>query len=309
MYTMTPRDLSDSATSSRAEAGAPAGEPLRVALPKGRMEQGVLKLLAEAGIRVDPAARNYRPTISLENAEAKVLKPQNIVEMLALGSRDVGFAGADWVAELGLDVIELLDTELDPVRVVAAAPADMLANGGLPKRRLVVASEYERLSRRWIEEKGLDAEFVRSYGATEVFPPEDADVIVDNTATGSTLAANDLEITDVLMTSSTRLYASPLAMEDPVRRRRLEEMVMLIESVLQARKRVMIEVNAAAANLDAVVAVLPSMRRATVSPLFGDDGYAVKAAVPRSSLASLIPAIKAAGGTDVVVSPLAQIVP
>ena len=297
-----PTDPSDASSS-------PAGDILRVALPKGRMEQGVLKVLAEAGIRVVPAARSYRPTISLENAETKVLKPQNIVEMLALGSRDIGFAGADWVAELGLDVVELLDTGLDPVRVVAAAPADMLANGGLPDRRLIVASEYENLSRAWIRQRGLDAEFVRSYGATEVFPPEDADVIVDNTATGSTLVANDLEITDVLMTSSTRLYASPLALEDPNRRQRIEEIVMLINSVLQARQRVMIEVNAAADCLDAVVAVLPSMRRATVSPLFGEDGYAVKAAVPRDSLARLIPAIKAAGGTDVVVSPLAQIVP
>lgn len=297
-----PTDPSDASSS-------PAGDILRVALPKGRMEQGVLKVLAEAGIRVVPAARSYRPTISLENAETKVLKPQNIVEMLALGSRDIGFAGADWVAELGLDVVELLDTGLDPVRVVAAAPADMLANGGLPDRRLIVASEYENLSRAWIRQRGLDAEFVRSYGATEVFPPEDADVIVDNTATGSTLVANDLEITDVLMTSSTRLYASPLALEDPSRRQRIEEIVMLINSVLQARQRVMIEVNAAADCLDAVVAVLPSMRRATVSPLFGEDGYAVKAAVPRDSLARLIPAIKAAGGTDVVVSPLAQIVP
>jgi ATP phosphoribosyltransferase len=290
---------------------SPASQPgvLRLALPKGRMEQGVLTLLNDAGVRVRPAARSYRPTVSLPDAEVKVLKPQNIVEMLALGSRDVGFAGADWVAELGLDVVELLDTGLDPVRVVAAAPTGLLEDGRLPRQPLVVASEYERLTRDWIRRAGLDAEFVRSFGATEVFPPEDADVIVDNTATGATLVANDLEIVDTVMTSSTRFYASPQAMEDAGRCRRIEELVMLIESVLQARRRVMVEVNASADRLDAVVATLPSMRRATVSPLFGEDGYAVKAAVPRDQLAQLIPAIKAAGGTDVVVSPLAQIVP
>jgi ATP phosphoribosyltransferase len=290
---------------------SPASQPgvLRLALPKGRMEQGVLTLLNDAGVRVRPAARSYRPTVSLPDAEVKVLKPQNIVEMLALGSRDVGFAGADWVAELGLDVVELLDTGLDPVRVVAATPTGLLEDGRLPRQPLVVASEYERLTRDWIRRAGLDAEFVRSFGATEVFPPEDADVIVDNTATGATLVANDLEIVDTVITSSTRFYASPQAMEDAGRRRRIEELVMLIESVLQARRRVMVEVNASADRLDAVVATLPSMRRATVSPLFGEDGYAVKAAVPRDQLAQLIPAIKAAGGTDVVVSPLAQIVP
>src|SRR5919197_1877875 len=282
----------------------------RLGLPKGRMEQGVLNLLADAGIRVRPSARGYRPEVSLPGAEAKMLKPQNIVEMLALGSRDAGFAGADWVAELEADIVELLDTGLDPVQLVAAAPAALLENGHLPlTRRLIVASEYERLARRWIGVQGLCAEFVRSYGATEVFPPEDADVVVDNTATGATLEANGLTIVDVLMRSSTRLYANRAALDDPVRRRRLDDLVLLIQSVLEARRRVMLEVNASAACLDAVVAVLPSMRQATVAPLFGNGGYAVKAAVPRELLPQVIPAVKAAGGTDVVVSTFSQIVP
>ena len=283
--------------------------PFRLGLPKGRMEQAVLTLLADAGIRVRPSARGYRPEVSLPGGEAKLLKPQNIVEMLALGIRDVGFAGADWVAELEADVVELLDTGLDPVQLVAAAPAALLEGGRLPARRLIIASEYERLARRWISASGLCAEFVRSYGATEVFPPEDADVIVDNTATGATLEANGLAIVDVLMPSSTRLYAHRAALDEPVRRRYIEDLVLLINSVLEARRRVMLEVNASAACLDAVVAVLPSMRQATVSRLFGESGYAVKAAVPRELLPQVIPAVKAAGGTDVVVSALSQIVP
>ncbi len=282
---------------------------IRLGLPKGRMEQNVLTLLGDAGIRVRPSARGYRPDVSLPGAEAKLLKPQNIVEMLALGSRDVGFAGADWVAELEADVVELLDTGLDPVQLVAAAPVALLEGGQLPKRRLIVASEYERLTRRWITSSGLCAEFVRSYGATEVFPPEDADVIVDNTATGATLEANDLAIVAKLMRSSTRLYAHRAALDDPARRRFIDDLVLLINSVLEARRRVMLEVNASAACLDAVVAVLPSMRQATVSRLFGDTGFAVKAAVPRELLPQVIPAVKAAGGTDVVVSTLSQIVP
>src|SRR5256886_14941602 len=111
------------------------------------MEQAVLTLLGDAGIRIRPGARGYRPDVSLPDTEAKILKPQNIVEMLSLGSRDVGFAGADWVAELEANVVELLDTCLDPVQVVAAAPEELLENGGLPTRPLVVASEYERLAR------------------------------------------------------------------------------------------------------------------------------------------------------------------
>ena len=172
-----------------------------------------------------------------------------------------------------------------------------------------MASEYERLARAWIARRGLRADFVRSYGATEVFPPEDADVIIDNTATGATLEANGLEVVDVLMRSSTRLYANPRALESPQRRRRVEDLVLLLRSVLDARRRVMLEVNASAECLNAVVAALPAMRQATVAPLFGNGGYAVKAAVPRDVLPLVIPAVKAAGGTDVVVSRLAQIVP
>jgi ATP phosphoribosyltransferase len=287
----------------------PSSAPLRLGLPKGRMEQGVLTLLGDAGIGIRPGARGYRPEVSLPDTEAKTLKPQNIVEMLSLGSRDLGFAGADWVAELEANIVEVLDTELDPVQVVAATPKALLEDGRLPSRQLVIASEYERLARCWIAKRGLAAELVRSYGATEVFPPEDADVIVDNTATGATLEANGLAVVDELMRSSTRLYASPVALADPARRRRIDDLVMLLESVLVARRRVMLEVNASADCLDAVVRVLPSMRQATVSPLFGNGGYAVKAAVPRDALPQVIPAVKAAGGTDLVVSTFSQIVP
>jgi ATP phosphoribosyltransferase len=287
----------------------PNGNTLRVGLPKGRMQEGVITLLADAGIRVKPTARGYRPSISLPDWEAKILKPQNIVEMLEIGSRDVGFAGADWVDELRADVVELLDTGLDPVKVVAAAPRALSAPEALKDKRVTVASEYERLTRDWILERGLDAEFVRSYGATEVFPPEDADVIVDNMATGSTLQANDLVVLETLRISSTRLYASPSALETPQKKTRIENLVLLLRSVLEARRRVMVEVNAPADRLAAVVAILPCMREATVAPLFGDSGYAVKAAVPKESLPDLIPAVKAAGGEDLVITALSQIVP
>lgn len=283
---------------------------LRLALPKGRMQAGVFQLLADASIELKAGERGYRPLVSLPDCEVKLLKPQNIVEMLDVGARDVGFAGADWVAEKGARLVELLDTGLDPVRLVAAAPAALLTGGALPTDRpLVVASEYERLTRDWIADRGLDARFLRSFGATEVFPPEDADCIIDNTATGSTLRSNSLQIVDELMTSSTRLYANPRLLDDPGRRGRVEDLVMLLQAVLESRRRVMVELNVTAAGLDAVVATLPCMRVPTVSTLSGDAGFAVKAAVPRAELAALIPRIKAAGGTDIVVTALAQIVP
>ena len=284
---------------------------IRFALPKGRMQDSVTQLMADAGVRLRASSRGYRPLINLPGVETKVLKPQNIVEMLHHGSRDLGFAGGDWVREKGFEgsLVCVLDTGLDPVRIVAAAPRELLVDGALPRQPLRVASEYERLTRAWIADEGLDATFVRSYGATEVFPPEDADCIVDNTATGATLEANGLKIVDELMRSSTRLYANPRALEVPEKRALVEDLVLLLESVLQARKRVMIEVNVTRDRLDAVVAALPCMREPTIAALHGDAGYAVKAAVPRDELPRLIPALKAHGGTDVVVSKLDQIVP
>ncbi|MGF1477373.1 MAG: ATP phosphoribosyltransferase [Geminicoccaceae bacterium] len=282
---------------------------IRLALPKGRMQDQVLELLTDAGIEVMFGRRGYRPKLSLAGFETKLLKPQNIVEMLQVGSRDLGFAGHDWVEELGLDLAELLDTSLDPVRIVCAAEPAFFDSGRPRREPFLVATEYQELTRRWLQDQGFDGRVVRAYGATEVFPPEDADCIVDNTATGETLRANGLAIHDTILTSSTRLYASHQAMADPGKRELIEHFCLLVRSVLDARKRVMLEINVAPERLEDVVGVLPSMREPTVSPLHEGAGYAVKAAVRRDQLPTLIPQIKAKGGTDIIVTQLAQIVP
>ena len=282
---------------------------VHLALPKGRIQEGVITLLGESGIRVRTGARGYRPTLSIDGFETKLLKPQNIVEMLAAGSRDLGFAGADWVAEKDADLVELLDTGLDPVRIVAAAPTGLLDGGDLPRSPLVVASEYERLTRTWIKRRELEAEFVRTYGATEVFPPEDADVIVDNTATGATLVANGLEIVDELMRSSTRLYANPRALENPSKRSAIEDLTLCLGAVIEARGRAMVELNVGVSDLEKVIERLPCMREPTISGLFGNAGYAVRAAVPRAEIPRLVPDLKVCGATDIVVSRCEQIVP
>lgn len=281
--------------------------PIKLALPKGRMYAAVVALLAEAGFRVAENGRNYRPLCSDDRFELKMLKPQNIVRMVELGGHDLAFAGHDWVVELGAGVEELMDTGLDPVRVVAAAPRELAAAGGLRDRRLVVASEYERLSREFLDREGYDYIFVRSYGATEVFPPEDADLIVDNTATGRTLADNNLVELAELLRSTTRLIAHPRVLEGE-RGRAVEEFRMLLGAVLDARRRVMVEMNVAPGSLETLLRVLPCMREPTVSPLSRDAGFSVKAAVPREQVARLIPLLKSAGATDILEYPFSKVV-
>jgi ATP phosphoribosyltransferase len=198
-----------------------AVEAIRLALPKGRMQEGVLKLLSDAGIDVRLGAREYRPSINLPNYDVKMLKPQNILEMLDIGSRDLGFAGHDWVLNLGVDVIELLDTQMDPVRIVVAGRSPEIFEEAIKgTRQVIIASEYEKLTKDWIQRRGVNARFVRAYGATESFPPEDADLIVDNAATGSTLKANGLIVFDEVMRSSTRLFCSREAFNNPEKRKR-----------------------------------------------------------------------------------------
>ena len=282
---------------------------LHLAIPKGRIQAGVIDLLGAAGLELRSGPRGYRPVPSVPGYEVKLLKPQTIVEMLAAGSRDVGFTGADWVAETDADLIELFDTGLDPVQMVVAAPEQVLENGRLPQRSLVVASEYPRLTKRWIAQRGLDATFVRSYGATEVFPPEDADVIVDITATGETLAANGLVIVEEILSSSTRLYASALAMDSPDKKIAIEALVLGVRSVIEARTRAMVELNVTEDELEPVIDILPCMREPTIAYLHGGAALSVKAAVPRRELALLIPALKERGATDIVVTQLEQIVP
>jgi ATP phosphoribosyltransferase len=309
------------AANSRAQEEARAARRLRLGLPKGRMQAGLFRLLSDAGLPVRETARGYRPSIQGSDEErgyeVKLLKPQNVVTMLLSGRRDLGFCGADWVAELGADsgdapggpLVELFDTGLDAVRLVAAAPAELLEDGALPARPLMVASEFQRMTRRWIEARGQGDSFVRSFGATEVFPPEDADLVCDLTQTGATLEANGLVVVDELLRSSTRLYARARLLEDASAARRVDELVLLLRSVLEARKRTIFECNVPRDRLDAVVEVLPGLGRATVAELAGGAGYAVKAAVPREVLPQLIPLVRARGGTDLLVSSIEQVLP
>jgi ATP phosphoribosyltransferase len=179
--------------------------------------------------------------------EAKFLKAQNIPGLIALGRHDCGFTGYDWITEQGADVIELLDLEFDPVRIVVAVPEPVVDfihdNGQTSIRPLVVASEYRRLAADYIERAKINAVFVQAFGATEALPPEDADIIIDNTASGATLKANRLVIIEEIMRSTTRFICNKEAYADPFKRRKLEEMKMLMESTLQARTKVLLEMN------------------------------------------------------------------
>ncbi|HDS02403.1 MAG TPA: ATP phosphoribosyltransferase [Firmicutes bacterium] len=281
---------------------------LRIALPKGRIFENVKTLIAEAGFSLGVNNREYKPYISDSSLKLKIMKPQNVAELIGLGFHDVGFTGIDWVKETQAQVEILLFTGFDAVSIVAAAPEGRNEEE-LFSKRVVVATEYVNLTRPYLEKRTQDFHIIRSYGATEAFPPCDADMIVDNTSTGETLRRHGLKIIDTLLTSQTVFVASPEALKDKEKKQKIDELSMLFTAVLDARKRVMLEMNVAPRLLDEVVALLPSMRSPTIAPLYKEAGYSVKSAVLRDDARRLIPLLKKRGVTDILEYPFNKVVP
>lgn len=284
---------------------------VRILIPKGRIYDNITRLFSDAGFPISLADRMYRPRVAAPWLDAKIMKPQNVGELLELGSHDAGFTGADWIEESGADVEKVLDLGLDAVRVVAAIPvnADIAE---LKKRPIVAATEYVNIAAKYLQTAGFTFRIVRTYGATEVFPPDDADMIIDNTSSGQTLHDNGLAIVDTILHSTTLFVASKAAMQNAEKRGRIEELAMLFKAVLDARERTMLEMNVSEANYAALVAALPAMRSPTVSPLYNkgrESGYAIKIAIKRDEVSALIPRLKQLGATDIVEYDLRKVMP
>ena len=284
-------------------------QKIRLVIPTGRMHDAVLRLLSDSGLEIPRSAKNYRPVANDPRFEIKLMKAANIPTLLELGAHDIGFSGRDWVRESEAEIESMLDTGLLPVSVVAAAPAGTDPISECRDRPVVVASEYERLTAEYMARRGVEWRFVRTYGATEVFPPEDADVIVDNTATGSALAANRLEVLEQLLQSTTLFIANPRALERGWVRDAVEDLRLLMSSVLEARRRVLLEMNVDQQDLSRVLELLPAMKSPTVQPLSGNCAFSVKAAVLREQVPRLIPILRRAGATDILETRLLRVTP
>ncbi|PID66246.1 MAG: ATP phosphoribosyltransferase [Gammaproteobacteria bacterium] len=279
---------------------------LNLVIPKGNLFAKVEQLLRDAGIKIIGDSRNYRPQCSDKNIQVKLLKSQNIPELIAFGQHDIGFAGADWIAEQQADVEVLLDLGFNPVDIVACIPEDS-DYSTLQKGKMIVASEYKNLAKQYLDNLGVDYQLFRAYGATEVLPPEDADLIIDNTSTGTTIRANRLKIVATLMTSSTRLIANKAALQDAQKKQQIDDLLLLIRGVINAREKVLLEMNCPESALDAVVAILPAMRSPTVSKLFRQEGYAIKSAVAAGEVKDLIPKLIQAGASDILESAIRKV--
>ncbi|PWK50724.1 ATP phosphoribosyltransferase [Pleionea mediterranea] len=276
---------------------------LKLVLPKGRINTKVLQLLSDVGITLVGDDRNYRPKAYGFDLEVKLLKSQNIPSLVEMGQHDIGFAGLDWMYERRSEVEVIKNLGFDPVKIVACIPEEWDWEE-VKQRKVIVASEYKRIATDYLDKNGFNYQLLRSYGATEVFPPEDADMIIDNTSTGTTIRANRLKIVDTVMESSTQFIANKDALKDPGKRQDIDNLLTLMQAVLNGRERVLIEMNCSNDTVESIVNLLPAMRSPTVSRLYNEEGFAVKAAVPKKDIQSLIPALLQAGATDILETPI-----
>ena len=288
-------------------------EKLKILLAKGRIYESVYELLNDVGISIHLPERTYFPTTNQKDLAFQVVKPQITSFLLSENKADLGFSGKDWVYENGVEdkVEEIMDLGFDPVRIVAAIPETKELEA-LLKNPVTIATEYQSLSKKWVESKKINGKIFRTWGTSEGFVQDTEDamaqILIDNTSTGSSLKANRLKIVDTLMESSTRMYASKEAMKNPQKKQKILELKMLFEAVLNARGRVMLEMNVAKDKFDSLVKGLPSMRSPTVSPLFGDNGYAVKIAVNKCEVPTLLPKLQSLGATDILEYELRKVV-
>ncbi len=289
---------------------------LKLVLPKGSLEKSTLELFDGADLAVSRGSSvDYRATIDDPRIEdVRILRPQEIPVYVADGLFDIGITGRDWIEETGSDVVSLGELHYSkatarPVRIVVAvagdSPVESVADLSSGVR---VSSEYPELTRRFFDERGVEADIQLSSGATEAKIPDIVDVVVDITETGRALRAAGLKVIDTILTSYTELVANADSYADPEKRHAMEQIHRLLQGTLEARGKVLVKMNVPADRLDAVIDLIPSMKSPTVNELFRGAGFAVETVVAKSEINVLIPELRDGGATDILEIPLSKII-
>jgi ATP phosphoribosyltransferase len=289
---------------------------LRLVLPKGSLERATLQLFEDADLAVRRSSDvDYRAGIDDPRVvDVTILRPQEIPRYVADGLFDVGVTARDWIEETDSNVVTLAQlyyskASPQPTRIVLAVAGDAPYESvkDLPQG-VRVHTEYPEMTRRFLEEHGIEPRISLSYGATEAKIPEIADAIVELTETGRALRAAGLKILDTVLVLHTELIANPASYDDAEKRKAMEQLQTLLSGALEARGRVLVKLNVDEANLRGVIDLLPALKSPTVSKLYGEDGYAVETVVAKTDINILIPALKEHGATGILEIPIAKIV-
>ena len=287
--------------------------PVILGLPKGSLQEATFSMMRKAGFSVQAGSRSYVPSVDDPELQCRLIRPQEISRYVELGLLDAGITGYDWIYENNSDVLEVAEmcyskATSRPVRWVLAVPNDSAIQSVKDLQGKRIATEAVGLTHRYLAQHGVEAEIEFTWGATEVKAPQLVDAIVELTETGSSLRANNLRIVDTVLTSTTRLIANKKAWENPDKRAKIEQLALLLQGALAAESRVLLKLNVASCNLDAVSAILPSLHAPTVNKLNDTDWFAVESVVEEKVVRDIVPPLRAAGATGIIELPLNKVI-
>jgi ATP phosphoribosyltransferase len=286
---------------------------LKVGLPKGSLQETTLKLLKKAGWNFNLSSRAYKPYCDDNELEAWLIRAQEMSVYVEQGIFDMGITGKDWIEENNSNVVEVCEliyakSYMRPVRWVLAVPnnSNIQSVKDLGGKR--ISTEVVNITKKYLKENNVDAHVEFSWGATEVKPGILVDAIVEVTETGSSLKANNLRIADTIMESSTRLVANKTAYKDPWKKKKIDNIAMLLQSSINATARVGLKMNVSTDQLESLVSVLPAMKKPTISQLTNGSGSAVEIIVEEKIVRDFIPLLIENGATDIIEYPLNKVI-
>jgi ATP phosphoribosyltransferase len=286
---------------------------LNIGFPKGSLEEVTINLFAKAGYKIAKSSRSYKPSIDDPELDGRFVRAQEISRYVENGFFDCGLTGHDWVVENNSDVVEVCDLIYSRAsnvqsRWVLAVPESSPIKTIQDLEGKTIATEVVGITRRFLEERGVQAKVEFSWGATEVKVPELVDAIVDLTETGNSLRANKLRIVENLLYTNTKLIANKKSWEDSFKRAKIEKIAMLLQSALEAQSKVGLKLNAPKTNLDTLLASLPALRNPTISPLSNPDWIALETVIDEKVVRDLIPKLKEFGAEGIIEYPLNKLV-
>jgi len=296
------------------KAPASTGQRLKLGLPKGSLQESTFKLFNKAGYRVQVSSRSYYPSIDDPDIDCILVRAQEMARYVDNGVIDVGLTGKDWILEQGADVEEIAELRyakggLNPVRWVVAVPENSKIKTLKDLNGKHIATELVGYTKRYLRSKGVKAEVEFSWGATEVKPPQLADAIVELTETGSSLKANKLRIIDVMLESTTRIIANKKAWKDAWKKKKIDNMTMLLQGALAAEEKVGLKMNAPKATLKEICSLLPSMHAPTISHQTDPEWVSLEVILDEKVARNLIPRLKRRGASGIVEYPLNKVIP
>src|SRR5580765_3080604 len=286
---------------------------LRLGIPKGSLQEATLQLFAQAGLSIHTSSRSYFASTGDPEIECMLIRAQEMARYVEHGALDAGLTGLDWVVESGLDVVAVADLiyakrSRGKVRWVLAAPEDSPFRRAEDLSGRIIATELVNVTRNYFRGKSIDVQVEFSWGATEVKPPMLADAIVEVTETGSSLKANRLRILETVLESNTQVIANKSAWADCGKRRKIENLALMLRGAMEAQGRVGLMLNVRKENLAAVLGVLPALKKPTVSALSDEDWLALNTVIEESAAWEVIPRLKEAQAQGIVEYPLNKVV-